>query len=76
MGIPQTNGVCDYLGEDKKCTIYENRPLLCRSGWVHKTMFKSMTDEEYETISREACFQLGANLGGEEDEEDFYTHIG
>jgi hypothetical protein len=28
--LPYVNGRCQFLGEDDRCTIYDDRPLACR----------------------------------------------
>jgi len=31
LGLPQTDGVCDHFDRQTKlCSIYEDRPLICR----------------------------------------------
>jgi len=29
-GLPYEDGKCVYLGDDNRCTIYEERPQICR----------------------------------------------
>jgi Fe-S-cluster containining protein len=29
--LPYVNGRCQFLGEDDRCTIYEDRPAACRA---------------------------------------------
>lgn len=52
------DGVCKYLkGND--CTIYANRPLLCRIDDSYDSMFCSlMTREEFYEINKQACKKL------------------
>lgn len=38
-------GVCKYLVGDR-CSIYENRPLLCRVDDSYESFFKSFMDKE------------------------------
>ncbi len=30
IAVPKSKNGCFYLGEDKRCTIYNDRPLACR----------------------------------------------
>lgn len=30
IAVPKMNGGCVYFGSDRKCKIYEDRPLACR----------------------------------------------
>lgn len=52
------DGVCIYLrGND--CSIYENRPLLCRVDECYEYMFSHvMTKEEYYRMNKQACKKL------------------
>lgn len=49
--LDRGDGVCKYLvGND--CSIYENRPLLCRIDESYDSMFSSlMTREEFYKIN-------------------------
>ena len=41
------------------CSIYENRPLLCRIDASYELMFKNfMTKEDYYCINKEACEKI------------------
>lgn len=58
------DGVCKYLVEDK-CSIYENRPLLCRVDECYEIYFKDQyTRDEYERINYEVCNLLKKEKGG------------
>lgn len=58
------NGVCRYLNGNK-CSIYDNRPLLCRIDESYETFFKDViTISEYYRLNYEACNILKNNLGG------------
>lgn len=52
------DGVCKYLkGND--CSIYENRPLLCRVDESYKQLFwQFITKEEYYHLNKLACEKL------------------
>lgn len=56
--LDRGDGVCKYLvGND--CSIYENRPLLCRIDESYDSMFSSlMTREEFYKINKLACKKL------------------
>lgn len=52
------NGICRYL-KDNLCTIYENRPLLCRVDEGYDKYFKNIyTREEYYKLNEESCLEL------------------
>lgn len=58
------DGVCKYL-TGNRCSIYEDRPLLCRVDECYEVYFsKQYTYEEYEKLNYEAC-----NLLKKEKEE-------
>lgn len=51
-------GKCRYL-DGSLCSIYENRPLLCRVDESYEAFFKDkMTLEEYYRLNYEACNKL------------------
>lgn len=52
------DGVCKYLkGND--CSIYENRPLLCRIDESYERLFSHvLTREEYYLMNKQACEKL------------------
>ena len=51
------DGVCQYL-VDNRCSIYEDRPDLCRYEKVYEMMKDRFTIEEYDKISVQYCEQL------------------
>lgn len=58
------NGVCRYL-KGNICTIYENRPLLCRVDEYYGLMLKDqLSYEEYLELNYKYCKEL-KNLRGE-----------
>ena len=63
-------GWCEKLDENMQCSIYEERPLLCRISSVWKKIFsKKMTIQEYYTKTIGACKVLmGTKLGMSEDQ--------
>ena len=53
------NGVCSFLDENKKCGVYENRPLVCRIYGASEIMIcedcepeKYLSEEETRDIIR------------------------
>lgn len=57
-GLDRGDGVCRYLSENL-CTIYEDRPVLCRIDDCYNLYFyKSMGREEYYRLNMEVCRKL------------------
>lgn len=57
-GLDRGDGICKYL-QGNLCSIYENRPLVCRVDESYDALFcHSMTREEYERFNYEACEKL------------------
>lgn len=56
--LDRGDGVCVFLiGND--CSIYENRPLLCRIDECYDRLFRhAMTREDYYRINKQACEKL------------------
>lgn len=58
------DGVCRYLNGNK-CSIYDNRPLLCRIDESYEAFFKDViTIDEYYSLNYEACNILKNHAGG------------
>lgn len=58
------NGVCRYLNGNK-CSIYDDRPLLCRIDESYEAFFKDViTIDEYYRLNYEACNILKNHAGG------------
>lgn len=56
------NGVCKYL-DGNMCSIYENRPLLCRVDESYDALFKNtITLENYYKLNYEFCTKLKKQL--------------
>lgn len=52
------DGTCIYL-KGKDCSIYENRPLLCRVDECYDLYFSNvMTKEEYYRVNKKMCEEL------------------
>ena len=58
--LDRGDGVCKYL-EGNKCSIYNERPLLCIVDEAFEVYFKNiMSKEEYYNLNYEACYKLKA----------------
>ena len=57
-------GKCKYL-EDNRCSIYQDRPLLCNSHKIYEinNLEEKMSFEEYEAYLSEKCKELQAIYG-------------
>lgn len=56
------NGICKYL-DGNLCSIYENRPLLCRVDESYNKFFKNtMTLEKYYKINYKFCIKFKNEL--------------
>lgn len=56
--LDKGNGVCKYL-RGNICSIYNDRPLICRVDDSYDAFFKdSMTKEEYYQLNYKVCNQL------------------
>ncbi|WP_084777954.1 YkgJ family cysteine cluster protein [Saccharibacillus sacchari] len=52
------DGVCKYL-IDNQCSVYENRPLLCRVDESYEAFFKQIYSlEEYYELNYTMCAKL------------------
>lgn len=53
--LADDTGRCKYL-KDNLCSIYENRPLICRVDEMYELYYKEvMTLEEFYTLNYKAC---------------------
>lgn len=50
------NGFCKHL-KDNKCTIYENRPDICKHG-NSKDKYPDLTQDEYDDLAMKYCKEL------------------
>ena len=56
--LDRGDGVCMYL-DGNKCSIYDNRPLLCRIDESYEVYFKdSYSLEEYYKLNYSVCEKL------------------
>lgn len=56
-------GVCKFLNlSTNLCTIYDNRPLLCRVDASYEAFFKEKMDRKtYYALNKYACMRLKKN---------------
>lgn len=56
--LDRGDGVCRYL-DGNRCSIYSERPLLCRIDECYEKYFKNeMSKDEYYKLNYEACEKL------------------
>lgn len=56
--LDRGDGVCIYLAGNL-CSIYDNRPLLCRVDECYEKYFKeAISVEEYYRLNQESCQKL------------------
>lgn len=60
LGMCNSDGSCIYLDKDTNlCTIYENRPLICRVDDLYDTgCFKDLSRSDYYNLNYESCKKL------------------
>ena len=66
LDLPHDNGICIYLNQDDNtCSIYENRPLLCRVHKLGKYLNKDKDGDlkDWYIENTKACHLLIDNLG-------------
>lgn len=53
-------GACEKLDKDGNCTVYENRPPVCRIPWMFKEFYKpdGVTRKEYYLAEAKKCNEL------------------
>lgn len=56
--IPNHNGVCLFLDDDNKCSIYADRPLICRVDEGFEVYGKGYSIEEWYELNKKACGEL------------------
>lgn len=56
------NGVCKYL-RNNLCSIYDNRPEICRVDDMYEKFFKNyMTLENFYKLNEQGCEELKKNV--------------
>jgi uncharacterized protein len=70
------NGQCIYL-EDNQCSIYKNRPLLCRIDEAYeKVFYQWYSKEEYYQLNAMACNELQVKAGLPESYRVIINNVG
>lgn len=55
---------CSYLTKDNKCSIYDQRPLMCNVDAGYDALFKhTMTKKKYYMLNIEICDSLKQKEG-------------
>lgn len=51
------NGICEKLSENNTCTIYNHRPMLCRTSEIFKILREKyhMSIETFLLLQKESC---------------------
>lgn len=58
-GLDRGDGVCRYLSEDNRCTIYDHRPMVCNTDMIWNSFFKGrVTREEFDLMNEMDCREL------------------
>ena len=57
-------GVCEKLGEDNRCTIYETRPLICRI--EESCEYFGRDKQKYFELNIKGCHEIIDKLGMDE----------
>lgn len=53
------DGSCKYLLPNNKCSIYDDRPLICQiDGYYKAVMYRFMSLEDFYDINNKACIEL------------------
>jgi len=60
------NGSCEKLGEDGRCTVYENRPDICNVEKSFETVGAGMTKEQYYSLQGTCCNVMIKEAGMDE----------
>ena len=55
------NGRCKYLTEDNLCSIYTDRPNVCRGTYMYYKYFSHMSVEDYYAMITALCSKLEAH---------------
>lgn len=61
-GLDRGDGACRYLQPDNLCSIYDERPDICR---VDRTQPSVMTTHEWHRRNHAACDQLHLRVYGQ-----------
>ncbi|MDY6269630.1 MAG: YkgJ family cysteine cluster protein [Selenomonadaceae bacterium] len=63
--MADANGICKYLDQEKNlCTIYENRPDICRVDLMYDRLYQDqMSREAFYAMNKDVCRQLQEKSG-------------
>ena len=57
--LDRGDGACKHLSEDNLCTIYNDRPRICR---IDEMKPNSISTKKWHEINLEVCKKLGAKI--------------
>ncbi|MCR8744295.1 YkgJ family cysteine cluster protein [Romboutsia lituseburensis] len=62
--LDRGDGICKHLDElDNKCSIYNNRPMICNVNKIYNKYFAEIyTLEEYHIINKRSCKKLRKDI--------------
>ncbi len=67
--LDRGDGVCKYL-KNNLCSIYENRPLICRIDKSYEIFFDTkMTRQEFYELNYKGCMELKNKYGNKEEKD-------
>ena len=52
------DGVCKYLQADNKCSIYNDRPPVCRGEYVYHRYYEHMSVKDYYAFLYTLCEKI------------------
>lgn len=60
VGLPvRTDGSCVHWDPDTRlCTIYDERPWICRVDDIYAAYFTHMSQDEFNKLTHQACIAL------------------
>lgn len=72
MELDRGGGVCKYLTDDNLCSIYDNRPVFCRSDVMYEKYYsKHISRKRYGHFVNQACRVLQLRQIAKENQHDF-----
>lgn len=55
------DGVCKYLNENNRCSVYDNRPEICNIDFMYRKYYsKTYSLEEFYELNKRICKSLKA----------------
>jgi len=67
--LPEYNrgdGVCKYLRADNKCSIYNERPSVCRGEYIYHKYYEYMSVKDYYELLYSLCEKIRKGIGRNE----------